>query len=1016
MLFRFSKKENNSNKNNSKLTKRNVFCKLFSCVILSLLLTCIACFNFDDYYVYGEETPLYTDNYGGRVVEYYKDKVVINDYTLSDTMTITKIDLSKNSPSNPITAYFYDDDTFIVHTVIFDGVYTSEDQIDDPTKVDGYKAHIKNAQFGATSSSFKPKYLAKLFYEDEKLQRLDFSNFDNSKIVSTYKMFYKCTNFNADIDKTILNLNGINRDINANSMFYGCESLKSICLDIFDNSNNITNIAAMFRGCKKLEKILNIDNLFNSNITDFSNLFYNCRKLKNIDLDFGILFSPTNVRDMFGHCDSLETINLAKFNLESQDLLDEDSGLDDIEQCRYKYDFNFGDSNNKNLRSINLPTISNSDLLGKIQLPSLSDPWLAYKDGIRVDENEYTTLIGRDDDIEFLIATNPFAGQLYSEQINIGGSNVTRHYLYDKVLDNKGNVIIDKTSTPSAFNVVELCDTTKNLNSNRLKVYFYEDETNDIHTAIFEGTSSDFIDFKYLDDGTGNPADQHTQDYYDNMIKVKNVYASLNGFKPDCLNKFFYRYSNIETIDFSNIDTSYLGSLYKLFNSNSSLKKVDFGGKNITITWGTGFCEVFRKMPKFDSINDFNFGKITVKEKNTDTTLNISGLFYGSDFKTLDFNAFEFTKPIKNAYTILYDLGNDVETINMSNLDLSSVDNVDENNVLFRKAYDARYEQGLEEIILPLKVPTNEDYAIALPKNDGDIVWAGYNDDDEYNYEVYENLPAKIEGELTKVVRVDKNLLPEKPGPGPEPDPSPSHKKKKKEENKELEEVKEEVKEDDKEEIKKTIPNVLPTLKSDITPYLEGYDDGLFKPTSNMTRGEFAKVIASFINEYDINNDIEKGYNKSMALSYNDTDESLWSLDAIGFVSRCNLMTGDLNNFNSEDGISRAEVVKVLSLLFDAPDKGYSNTFINELVGEWYEPYFDKFIKAGIVNGYDDGYLRPTEKITRMEVIILLNKLTNKDINNISDLDNKINDLTNRFNDVNKDDWFINELVLGLFK
>lgn len=71
------------------------------------------------------------------------------------------------------------------------------------------------------------------------------------------------------------------------------------------------------------------------------------------------------------------------------------------------------------------------------------------------------------------------------------------------------------------------------------------------------------------------------------------------------------------------------------------------------------------------------------------------------------------------------------------------------------------------------------------------------------------------------------------------------------------------------------------------------------------------------------------------------------------------------------NSITRAEVVTILTRLFDAENKARyassSSTFSDVSGNAWYNSYVAMAQKAGIINGYSDGTFRPNSKITRAE-------------------------------------------------
>ena len=76
---------------------------------------------------------------------------------------------------------------------------------------------------------------------------------------------------------------------------------------------------------------------------------------------------------------------------------------------------------------------------------------------------------------------------------------------------------------------------------------------------------------------------------------------------------------------------------------------------------------------------------------------------------------------------------------------------------------------------------------------------------------------------------------------------------------------------------------------------------------------------------------------------------------------------------------------------------------LNDTKGHWAEEYIESFVKKGYINGYEDSTFRPDNSMTRAEFVKVVNKVfgyTQKG--------------EEQFIDVNKDDWFYNDICIGI--
>ena len=189
-------------------------------------------------------------------------------------------------------------------------------------------------------------------------------------------------------------------------------------------------------------------------------------------------------------------------------------------------------------------------------------------------------------------------------------------------------------------------------------------------------------------------------------------------------------------------------------------------------------------------------------------------------------------------------------------------------------------------------------------------------------------------------------------------------------------------------------------------PYINGYSDKTFRPNNAMTRAEFTKVISTISNNFNLSYDNDKYITK-----YKDVKEDSWYSNYVGYVTKLGLMKGYSDGtFKPNNYITRAEVSKVLSDMFNVPDKQIENIFFNELAGHWYFNSTNELIKGGVIKGYKDGTFKPNKNVTRAEVISLINRVKDREID--KDIDKGyLNMMDSKFKDVSKSNWFYNDLL-----
>ena len=153
-----------------------------------------------------------------------------------------------------------------------------------------------------------------MFYNRNKLQKIDFKMLDTQNVTSMYRMFSNCYRLTS-LDLTPLDTQNVT---NMSQMFYDCSGLTSLDLTPL-NTQNVTNMAKMFSGCSGLTS-LDLSPLDTQEVTDMQCMFYDCSGLTNLDLTPLSTQNVTDMSDMFSGCSGL--INLDLTPLDTQNVTD----------------------------------------------------------------------------------------------------------------------------------------------------------------------------------------------------------------------------------------------------------------------------------------------------------------------------------------------------------------------------------------------------------------------------------------------------------------------------------------------------------------------------------------------------------------------------------------------------------------------------------------------------------------------------------------------------------------------
>ena len=129
-----------------------------------------------------------------------------------------------------------------------------------------------------------------------------------SKPEGAYDLNRGWSAINKKIKKVVFDASFANaRPTSCYMWFYGCENLTTIEGFEYFNTENVTNMRDMFGWCTSL-KSLDLTNFNTENVTDMYYMFYNCTSLESLDLTNFNTAKVTNMTAMFRKCSVLKTI------------------------------------------------------------------------------------------------------------------------------------------------------------------------------------------------------------------------------------------------------------------------------------------------------------------------------------------------------------------------------------------------------------------------------------------------------------------------------------------------------------------------------------------------------------------------------------------------------------------------------------------------------------------------------------------------------------------------------------
>ncbi|CEQ22242.1 putative S-layer protein [[Clostridium] sordellii] len=151
--------------------------------------------------------------------------------------------------------------------------------------------------------------------------------------------------------------------------------------------------------------------------------------------------------------------------------------------------------------------------------------------------------------------------------------------------------------------------------------------------------------------------------------------------------------------------------------------------------------------------------------------------------------------------------------------------------------------------------------------------------------------------------------------------------------------------------------------------YVNGYEDGTFRPDNSITRAEFVKLVNKYF-----------GFNIKEEINFSDINTNDWYYNDICIASKSGYINGyEDKTFKPNKTITREEVSKILITIKNKQDNVYDklNKYPDKnKVSNWAKPYVEGAIEQGYLKGNDSGFLNPTNNITRAESITILSRVS----------------------------------------
>ena len=118
---------------------------------------------------------------------------------------------------------------------------------------------------------------------------------------------------------------------------------------------------------------------------------------------------------------------------------------------------------------------------------------------------------------------------------------------------------------------------------------------------------------------------------------------------------------------------------------------------------------------------------------------------------------------------------------------------------------------------------------------------------------------------------------------------------------------------------------------------------------------------------------------KPAQISYKDLVTTHWAYDYISKLNEMNVINGyEDGTVRPEESVTREQLVKMIVTALDLKASDTNVSFKDVPSGHWSEGYIINAASNGIVSGYEDGGFKPQDKVTREDMAVIIKRALDK--------------------------------------
>jgi hypothetical protein len=158
---------------------------------------------------------------------------------------------------------------------------------------------------------------------------------------------------------------------------------------------------------------------------------------------------------------------------------------------------------------------------------------------------------------------------------------------------------------------------------------------------------------------------------------------------------------------------------------------------------------------------------------------------------------------------------------------------------------------------------------------------------------------------------------------------------------------------------------------ADHIQYIYGYEDGTVRADKTITRAETAAVIFRLL--------ADRAKDRDYPMPFSDVEQGKWYTQPIAYLAAQGIIVGYPDGtFKPDQPITRAEFAKMIAG-FDSLSEVSYNVF-TDVDDHWATGFINSAAAKGWVSGYPDNTFKPEESSTRAEIVTIINRMLNRQI------------------------------------